>query len=170
MKFDIIYSVHTLAWMVLNKYLTPTSKTIVYNYQHMYNNAFYVLQVNGFSKNTQLLEEQWLLANQFGTSRLTQSSFYCNKTMNFLHVRSFESSHFAYFDFVFNSPKASISLNILRTLEEQEWPDSIAPWLGNSGMNLLSCDKVQTAVNRFVSVLLKIINDHTFHKKMLFHF
>lgn len=47
--------------------------------------------------------------------------------MSFLHVRSFESSHCAYFDFVFNSLKASISLNSLRTLEEQEWPDSIAP-------------------------------------------
>lgn len=129
MKFDIIYSVHTLAWMVLNKYLTPTSKTIVYNYQHMYNNAFYVLQVNGFSTNPQLLEEQWLLANQFGTSRLTRSSFYCNKTMNFLHVRSFESSHCAYFDFVFNSPKASISLNILRT------------WRNKSGRIRLHHDK-----------------------------
>lgn len=35
-------------------------------------------------------------------------------------------------------PKASISLNDFKILEEQEWPDSNVPWLGYRGMNLLS--------------------------------
>ena len=56
------------------------------------------------------------------------SLFYCDKTMSFLHMYVHSKVYsYAYYDFVFNSPKASISLNSLRTLEEQEWPDSIAP-------------------------------------------
>ena len=53
-----------------------------------------------------------------------------------------------------NLPKASISLNHLRILVEQEWPDSVAPGLGNNGMNPLSFKEIETGqlVYRFVLV------------------
>ena len=37
---------------------------------------------------------------------------------------------------------------------EQEWPDSVAPGLGNNGMNLLSFKEIETGqlVYRFVLV------------------
>ena len=76
------------------------------------------------------------------------------KRFETLFTFAFESQHCASFDFVSNLPKASISLNHLRILVEQEWPDSVAPGLGNNGMNLLSFKEIETGqlVYRFVLV------------------
>ena len=52
--------------------------------------------------------------------------------------------YYADLDHVLNSPKASISLNDFKILEEQEWPDSNVPRLGYRGMNLLSCNEFET--------------------------